>query len=113
MSVESDVYTTLAGLVEGKCYPVIAPDSPATPYIVYTVITGVPVVSLDGLSGLTRKRMQIDVWADTYESQKTIESQVSNAMESADFENVPIMVHDNYEVETKLYRSIMEYSIYG
>ncbi|MBU1567715.1 MAG: DUF3168 domain-containing protein [Proteobacteria bacterium] len=113
MAIEGDVKDVLDSLVSNRCYPVVAPDNPTRPYIIYQVITNVPNVLLDGPGGLERRRMQIDIWAETYASQKSLEAQVFSAMAAATFSNIPLMAQDSYEPETKLFRSIMEFSIWS
>lgn len=113
MAIEGDVKTLLSTLVSNRCYAVVADGTPTRPYIVFQVITNVPNVLLDGPGGLERRRMQIDVWADNYKSQKAIEALVFSTMEGATFSNIPLMSQDSYEPETKLFRSIMEFSIWS
>ncbi|QCT61233.1 DUF3168 domain-containing protein [Staphylococcus aureus] len=40
MSLESDIFDTLKGLVSNRVYPDVAPANAAKPYIVYQQISG-------------------------------------------------------------------------
>ena len=48
--------------LNGLVFPMSSPPSPVGPYCTYTFIDRIPVTSLGGLSGLTMRRIQIDVW---------------------------------------------------
>jgi hypothetical protein len=114
MAVEGDLQTLLGALVSGRCYPVTAPDSPTKPYITYQVISNVPLVNLDGPEGLENRRVQIDIWGDSYGAVKTLEVSVKSAMAGASFTNVPLpSPGEGYESDTKLYGVTMDYSVWS
>jgi len=113
MAIEGDVQALLATLVSDRCYPTTPPEGTATPYIIYQVIANVPYVSHDGSTGLSKRRMQVDVWASTYTVQKSIEKLVFSTMEGSELSNIPLMAVDMYDQDAKLYRSLMEFSIIG
>lgn len=113
MAVEGDLQTLLAALVSGRAYPMVAPQGVVKPYIIYHVVSNVPSVSLDGPNGTENRRMQVDVWADTYGGAKTLEGQVKAAMAAASIVNVPLSTRDEYESETQLFRVSMDYSVWS
>lgn len=113
MAIEGEIKALLAPLASGGCYPVRAPQNRPTPYIIFQVISSVPDVSLDGPTGLVRRRVQVDAYGDTYEAVKTMEQQISAAMAGAAFTNVPLMARDLDEQETKKYRVSMDFSIWS
>lgn len=112
MAAQDDIFTTLAPLVNNRCYPLIAPANVTKPYIVYQMITSLPMVTMDGATGLENKRLQIDGYATTYDGVKTLEESVKTAMAAASFISVPLMTGDLYEPETQLFRSLMDYSLW-
>lgn len=114
MAVENDAYTLLAALVSNRAFPMVAPEGTATPYITYQVISNIPVVCLDGITGTENRRFQIDGWADSYAAAKTLESSIKAAFAaSVTIVNVPLSTMDGYEPETKLYRVTMDYSVWS
>jgi len=113
MAVETIIQTALATTVSGRCYPVVAPDNVAKPYITYQVISNIPTVTHDGATGTENRRMQIDLWCSTYAEQKALETSVKAAMAAAACIKVPISTADLYEPDTKLFRSLMEHLIWS
>jgi len=112
LAVEGDLKTLLGTLVSGRCYPLVAPDLTPTPYIVYSVISNIPQTTLDGPTGTENRRVQFDVWGDTYGAVKALEVTVKSTMAASVIRNLPLSTMDMYESETKLYRVTMDYSIW-
>lgn len=118
MAVEGDIQALLEPLANGGAWPCVNnADSPAPPYIVYTVVSKTPSVSLTGPNGTEKLRVQIDVYARSYEEVKEIEAAIKTAFigtagfNSASCANVPISSQDLYEDDTRLYRVSMDYSV--
>lgn len=64
MSVESEVYGLLGGLVGGRCYPDTTPDGPVFPLIVYQGAGGQAHEYLERrLPDCEHYRIQITIWA--------------------------------------------------
>jgi hypothetical protein len=112
MSTEGDIQTVLASLVSGRCFPIIAPDETAKPYITYQVVSNIPETTLDGPTGTENRRLQIDVFDTTYGAVKTLEATIKSTMASAAIVNIPLSTGDLYEGDTQLYRVTMDYSIW-
>ena len=93
-------------------YPLIAPDNPVVPYIVYQNIVTTPEVTLADGAPLNSARMQIDLYDKVFLNVKTLSTQVAAAMAASALVNIPLTNQDMYEPEVKLYRVIMEYSIW-
>ncbi len=113
MAIENDIYSVLSPLVGGRVYPLITPEEPTKPYIVYQVVSNVSQVSLSGPTGLSRRRVQVDVYDLTYAGMKGLEPQVESAMAGAAFQGIPILYHEVYEPLVKLFRNIMEFSVWS
>jgi hypothetical protein len=113
VAIEGDVQTVLAALVAGRCYPLVAPDSPVKPYIIYQVISNPTLNSLEGDMGLSRRRFQVDVWADTYGAAKGLAKAATLAMAAAAFSNIKLGDHDAYDPETKARGVSLDFSIWG
>jgi hypothetical protein len=112
LAVEGDIQTLLAALVSGRCYPLVAPELVVKPYIVYSVISNVPSVSLDGPTDTEQRRIQVDVWGETYASVKGLEVTIKSTMAGSSIVNIPLSTMDLYESETKLFRISMDFSVW-
>lgn len=117
MSVETNIFDTLKGLVSNRCYPVKAPDNPVAPYIVYSIVTRTHENSLKGPSNLSRARVQIDCHAETYAAVKSLAGQIRAAMTASSFKPILLLDMDWMEndatVSTYLYRVTLEYAIWA
>lgn len=67
MTVESDLLAVLEPLVGGRVYANEAPDSVATPYMVYQQVGGVAIAFLEKSAMPSKKngRIQINTWTTT------------------------------------------------
>ena len=110
--IEETLFTTLSALAGGRVYPLIAPDSPIKPFIIYQNIANTPEVTLANGVPISNTRMQIDCYDKTYAAVKAFAAAVQAAMTSATFTNVPLMNQDLYEQEVKLYRVQLDFSIW-
>ena len=117
MSVETDLFTALSDLVDDRCYPITFPQTggvPVWPAIRYTIVSVVPAIALCGDSGddAADFRVQLDVVASSYTAMRALRLDVLAAMQTfvppAIFENSS----DQYDSETKTYRSQVDYIIY-
>lgn len=108
MSVES----TINGILEGvglTIYGVRAPDEVTFPYSTFTKITAGRIYSHDGYSKISRPRFQIEVYARSLHSAKTVAAAVTEAIET----NLPgsMLVGDNDDEQDGTYRIIHDYYI--
>lgn len=79
MSLESQLYDALKGLVANRVFPDVAPDA-ALPYITYQQVGGEAINFTDGtMPDRSNARVQINVWAAT----RLEASQIGAAVESA------------------------------
>jgi hypothetical protein len=110
--IEIDIFDRLKGLVSNRVYPIIMPQNPTLPAVVYTRITNTPINVLGHQPTLDQVRVQIDVWANTYKESKTLAKSVRNAMETASFSATLQSDDESYEPETGLYRVSSDYYVY-
>lgn len=114
MAIEGDIQALLSPLVSGRCYPLVNTSTTLTrPYITFSVVSNVPVVSLTGPSGLERRRFQIDIWGDSYGAVKDIEARTKSTFSASSIVNVPLSSQDLYEEDTKLYRVSMDFAVWA
>ena len=118
MSLESDVYSALQGLVSGRCYPEIFPLTlpvPAWPSIRYSVVSQIPAIMLCGDTGTEANdtRIQIDAVSQTYAGAVSLAESVVGAMAGFD---PPAVRQDSsrlFDAETKTYRVTMDFIVYA
>ena len=113
MTIEATIQSALGTLVSGRCYPLIAPDSVAKPYIIYQIISDVQFNDLDGFAGLSQKRCQIDVYHTSYGAVKTLAASIKTSMATALSQSVHLSSRDLHETDTQLYRISMDFSVWG
>ena len=88
MAIQNHIYTVLSSaagltaLVGLRIYPVVAPESPEYPLVIYSEITKRKIISSGGTTdNLTEALYQFGCWADTYSSARAVANQVMTAIE--------------------------------
>jgi hypothetical protein len=76
---------TTDAAVTGICglniFPDIAPQNVQYPFMVYTIISSLPVDFKDGQSNLEEITLQIDVYTNNYETTQTLANNVRNRLD--------------------------------
>lgn len=72
--------TGVSALVGSRVYPGSVPQGATMPAVVVNVISGGPLYADDGEVGLDNTRVQIDCWATTYSSAKTVARAVRDSL---------------------------------
>lgn len=108
-----DIFNALKGLVQNRVHPLVAPDKPATPYIVYQRIASVPENTLSDGVPIDQTRLQVDSYADDYLSVQNLATSVKAAMAAAFPQSTLQLEQDLYEQDTKLFRVMHDYSIWS
>lgn len=91
-------------------FPVIAPQDAPRPFIVYSLVSSQPTNIFDAAPTLDNRRVQVDCYAEAWETAK----QIANAVR-ASLEDVCHLVSENpddYEADTKLFRKSHDYSLW-
>lgn len=110
--IEETIFSTLTGLVGGRVYPLIAPDKPTTPFIVYQNVANSPENTLADGVPINNTRIQLDCYASSYAAVKALAASLQAAMAAAAFTNIQLMNQDLYEPDVKLYRVQFDYSLW-
>lgn len=110
--IEQDIFNALKSLVSNRVYPLVMPQSPTYPAIVYNRIANTAQNTLEGGSSLDQVRMQIDVYATTYSAAKTLSDQVRSAMEAAAFKGTLQTDQDFFEPDVNLYRVSLDFYVW-
>lgn len=110
--IETSIFTALKTLVSNRCYPLLMPQSPTLPAIVYQRISNQPSNILDKSRTLDLVRIQIDCYSTTYSGAKTLASSVQSSMQTATFSATLQNDTDFFEAETDLYRVSLDYYVW-
>ncbi len=118
MSIEADLFTTLKTLVSNRVYPetFVQPSGtlPIWPAIRYDLVSEIPVTAIcgDGGDETADTRVQIDIVDKTFLAARSLRAQVMQAMLSFDPPAIVQNSFNEYDPDTKTFRSSVEYVIY-
>ena len=106
-----DFYQAIKHLAQSRVFALIAPAETAFPYIVYTPVASEQVIGINGLHGVVRLRMQVDVYAKTLLAASQLQDQIQGAVMAA-IETVSDirMVISGFEEEVHAYRISVDYT---
>lgn len=116
MTVESDLYGILKGLVSNRCFPDFAPLGTVRPFITFEQAGGEALSFLDGsLPDKKHGRFEIGVYADSRASCAAIALQVEAAMAAATaFQSTAIHAPiSDYASDVKIYSSTQNFSVFS
>ena len=123
MSVESELVSLLinnagvAALVGTRVYPVVLPQNPTLPAIVYQELRTATLVQSSGDTGSRRGRYMLSLWATTYTPTKTLQSAVLtaiNGVASGSLERIAAdAMRDDLDPDTGWFRQIIEIEIFS
>lgn len=116
MSIEATIYAALRGLVSDRCYPDVAPDVVARPYVTYQQVGGDAINYTDQAQpGIENGRFQINVWGDSRSQVSTLARQIEAALR-ANLSLQTTVVGARiaaYDPETKLRGTLQQFSVWG
>ncbi len=101
-----------------RVYPQVAPLGTATPYVTMTLVSDVPYNSLDSTTRaerLSAQRVQIDVYAQTYEQARDVANHVEDALGGLARSDIKVELDESehlYESDTKLHRISSDYTVH-
>ncbi|WP_137387968.1 DUF3168 domain-containing protein [Rhodoligotrophos defluvii] len=72
---------TVTGLVGSRIYPVVLPQKPRLPALTYTTISDIGQHGSGGPLKLSRPRIQVDCWAETYDQARVLAAAVKRALD--------------------------------
>ena len=114
-----DNHAGLSTEVDSRIYPQLLPQRPTLPAVVYHRISTPRLAALER-SFLPQGRFQFDCWAETFQEAKAVAAQVKLALDvysgAMGDETVEVSLiddeRDDYEPETKRWRSMVEVVIW-
>ena len=105
----------VTALVGTRVYPMMLPQGPTFPAIVYQRISTVPDMLVDG-PGFAPIRMQLSMWATTCDGARTLADAVVTALHGYHGGELRlsrlINLLDDYEPDTKLFRVIADFRVH-
>lgn len=116
MSLETLIYNALAGLVDNRVYPDVAPDGCELPYITYQQVGGRPINFVDpSIPGKRNARVQINVWGDSRLAVSSLAGDVENALRVVTELQTTVLGQpvSEYDMETKLRGSRQDFSFWN
>lgn len=87
--IEDAIYTQItsdvavAAVLSTRLYPVIAPDGASLPYATYQVISDLLPYGVSGSVNLRDCRVQVSVWATTYDAARSLAKLIETAVDGA------------------------------
>lgn len=108
MSIQSSLFDTLKTITQvgTRIYPLVLPQNPTFPAIVYQRISSLDTSDIEGKESLDMGRFQIKVFAKTYKESVDIAELVKTAMQG---KGNKVMHLDDYEADTLLYSQHLDY----
>jgi Na+-translocating ferredoxin:NAD+ oxidoreductase RnfD subunit len=108
--IEKDIFDALKGLVNNRVYPMVMPQNPTLPALVYTRIATNAQNTIDAPpSTLDQCLMQIDAYAETYLAAKELAESMRAAMEAAPFKATLQTSQEFWEDTPKIYRVTFDF----
>ncbi len=114
ISTNSSVVAMVGGSgAKSRIYPMVRPQGAGIPAVTYQLIDRprIDTASLGGNNAKVKSRVQIDCWAESYASAKTLAVAVKNAVTSA-LTALSIDERDLYEDDTGIYRVSSDFSVW-
>lgn len=110
MSIESGLFDVLKTIpsVGSRVYPLILPQNPTYPAIVYQRISSFDTGTIDGTESLDMARFQIKAYARTFQEVITVRDAIKAIMSC---KANKLMHMSDYENDTKLYSEMIDYQI--
>lgn len=112
---------TVTGYVATRVFPLTLPQKVTFPAITYQRISRLDVGSLEGPSALARARVQVDVWAKTYDQAAAVGAAVRRRLNGyrgpvagqEDVQGIRLETNrDEYDAEALLYRHTADFYVW-
>jgi hypothetical protein len=113
MTIETSIQSLLAPLATGGAFQDTAPQNTVAPYIVWLEVISLTNNSMLGASDVQNQRIQVDCYALTQATRRQLRDSVLTAFTGASFKNINLSKQNLYEADTKLFRCILEFSVWS
>jgi hypothetical protein len=110
----------VAALAADRVYTEVLPQAPAVPAVVFTEVAGEDDVALDGPTGASSRRVQVDAWAKTRAEATALGLAVKSALAGhagaaagLDVQGVFLLAERwDLDAESALYRTSQDFEIW-
>jgi hypothetical protein len=110
--MEAAIFNALKTLVGNRCYPDVAPEGVARPFIVYQQVGGRSFNFLESAPvGLRNASVQVSCWANSRQAANDLARNAENAMLAIKATALGAFV-GVYEEDTRLYGAQQDFSIF-
>ena len=92
----------VTAIVSARIYQTVAPQDVVRPYIVWTLVSGVPGNNLSDTPEYDDQRVQVDCWSESPAQCRQLAEAARDAIEAQT--NIVFGPWNEYEDDTKLYR---------
>ena len=111
--------TAVAAVIGAKCYPVVAPQKAAVPFVILSIVNVDPTDTKSGVSTTDVFRIQADSYAASYDAVQDLDKKVRTAIDKFMGTSSGIYIdgvryltsQDAYEEEPGEYRRISDYIV--
>lgn len=115
--------TAVANIIGAKCYPVVAPQKAAVPFVILSIVNDDPTDTKSGVSTTDVFRIQVDAYAASYDACQDLGRKVRTAIDkyrgTIRFDDESILIdgvryltsQDAYEEEPGEFRRISDYIV--
>lgn len=122
MTIETELVDLLTGdagiaaAVAARVYPVVLPQNPTLPAIVYQEVRGLARAAADGDTGQRESRFLVSWWASSYAAIKVgkgLMLELLSGYSGGSMSRVEVDgIRDDYDPETGRFRQLVELMIY-
>ena len=116
MSMESELFDALKGLVANRVYPSVAPEAASTPYVTWQVTGGQATNFLEGVQPSKKNaRIQLSVWSKSLEEALQIGQQAETVLRARVALSTTVQTGQltRYEPETRLHGTYQFFSCWA
>jgi hypothetical protein len=107
--IEQQIFDTLKGLVSNRAYPLVMPQNPTLPALVYTLVaTNAQNTLCNPPASLDQVLVQVDAYATTYLEARQLAEQARSAIEQSDLKGTLQSAQDFYEPDPVVYRASID-----
>jgi hypothetical protein len=110
---DETIQALLDPLSTGGAHQDIAEQGTVTPYIVWQHVISPINNTLGGASNIQNSRVQVDCYASSPAARRTLADAVVAAFDVTPLKNVQLSRQNLYESDTKLFRTMLDFSIWS
>jgi len=122
MAIEEELVDVLtgdagvAGIVAARVYPLVLPQNPTLPAIVYQEVRGLARAAADGDTGQRESRFLLSWWASSFSAIKVGKGLLLGLLSGysgGSIERIEVDgIRDDYDPETARFRQLLEILVY-